>query len=74
MCRPAGALWPSTTHGCVTRQYGRSGCRPAFTSASPRAISSKVPPTCTVTASRQPSASHGTGPLSAQSTLQTPGP
>ena len=75
MCAgPSGALVGSTTQGWVTRQYGWSGCRPAFTSASLRAISSNVPPTCTVPACRQPGASHGTGPLSAQSTLHTPGP
>ena len=33
-----------------------------------------VPPRCTVPASRQAGACQGTGPLSAKSTLQTPGP
>ena len=74
VCCPAGALVGSTTPGCATRQKGRSGCRPAFTSVSLRATSSKEPPTCTVPASRQAAACQGTGPLSAQSTLQTPGP
>ncbi len=46
----------------------------AFTSASLRAISSNVPPTCTVADCLQLSASHGTGSRRAQSTLQTPGP
>src|SRR5262249_40696260 len=74
VCWPAGALVRSTTPGCATRQKGRSGCLPAFTSASLRATSSKVPPPCTVQVSRQAAACQGTGPLSAQSTLQTPGP
>src|SRR5260221_12534911 len=74
VCFPAGALVGSTTPGCATRQKGRSGCRPAFTSVSLRATSSNEPPTCTVPVSRQATACQGTGPLSAQSTLQTPGP
>ena len=56
---------------------GRRGCsgwRPARTAASERATSSKVPPTWTVTVRRHASALQGTGPSSAQSTLQAPGP
>ena len=42
--------------------------------ASLAATSAKVPPRCTVPARRQASALQGTGPDSAQSTLQTPDP
>jgi len=71
---PGGRAVGSTTPGWATRQYGRSGIRPALTSASLRATSASVPPRCTVPASRHAGACHGTGPLSAKSTLQTPGP
>ena len=74
VCCPSGALLGSTTPGCATRQNGCSGCLPAATSDSLRATSANVPPRCTVPASRQAGACQGTGPLSAQSTLQTPGP
>ena len=74
VCRPRGARVGSTTPGWAMRQYGRSWCRPACTSDSLRATSASVPPRCTVPASRQDAASHGTGPDSAQSTLQTPSP
>ena len=74
VCWPAGARVGSATPGWTTRQYGRSGRRPAFTSASLRATSASVPPRWTVPASRHAAAVHGTGPLSAQSTLHTPGP
>ncbi len=74
VCQPSGARLGSATQGWATRQNGCSGYRPATTSASARATSSKVPPTCSVTARRQTSALQGTGPLSAQSTLHTPGP
>ena len=73
-CPPAGARPGSATPGWATRQYGRSGCRPAATSASLAATSASVPPRCTVTVSRQAGAAHGTGPARAQSTLHTPGP
>src|SRR5215467_11207491 len=63
VCLPAGALVGSITPGCATRQYGLSACRPAATSASLRATSSKVPATCTVPACRQASACQGTGPV-----------
>src|SRR5580692_10717025 len=74
VCCPAGARLGSTTPAWAIRQNGRSGWRPAATSASDAATSANVPPTCTVPASRQAGACQGTGPLSAQSTLQTPGP
>ena len=72
-CRPARG---SGSHGayCTSSTYGRSGCRPAATSASDAATSSIVPPRWSVAARRDPSAAHGTGPSSAQSTLKTPGP
>ena len=74
MWRPSGARLGSTTHGWASSTKGRSGWRPARTSASERATSSKVPPTWTVTVRRHASAAQGTGPLRAQSTLQVPGP
>ena len=74
MCLPAGARVGSTTHGWATSTKGCSACRPAWTAASARATSSNVPPTWTVTVRRQASAPQGTGPSSAQSTLQVPAP
>ena len=46
----------------------------AVTSASEVCTSAKVPPTCTVPARAACGSAHGTGPSSAQSTLNTPGP
>ncbi len=71
---PPGARVGSTTHGWATSTKGCSACRPAWTAASARATSSNVPPTWTVTVRRQASAPQGTGPSSAQSTLQVPAP
>ena len=48
---------------------GRSGSTPRSTCRSAAAISSRVPPTCTVPARRQASAVHGTPPRTARSTL-----
>ena len=64
--RPRPAARPGST--------AAPGAGPRATSASLRATSASVPPRCTVPASRQGAASQGTGPDSAQSTLQTPGP
>ncbi len=44
---------------------GRSGCRPCATILSPAAISSSVPPRCTVPARRHASAAQGIGAESA---------
>ena len=71
---PSGARLGSHGAYCTNSTYGRSGCRPAATSASEAATSSIVPPRWSVAARRDPSAAHGTGPSSAQSTLKTPGP
>jgi hypothetical protein len=74
VCFPAGARVGSRTHGWVTRQKGRSGWRPAATSASLRATSANVPADVERHGLPTRSACQGTGPSSAQSTLQTPGP
>ena len=58
----------------TTSTNGRSGCSPRHTAASAAAISSSVPPTCTVDASRQRGSRHGIGPSSAQSSLNDAGP
>ena len=71
---PAGARVGSHGAYWTNRTNGRSGWRPAATSASAAAISSSVPPRWTVAARRGPSAVHGIGPSSAQSTLKTPEP
>ncbi len=48
MCLPAGARLGSNWLCCTTSTKGRSGCSPRHTAASAAAISSSVPPTCTV--------------------------
>ena len=53
---------------------GRSWWRPSYIARSDARISSRVPPTCTVEASRQRASDHGIGPSRAQSSLKTPGP
>ena len=74
VCRPAGARVGSNRLVWVSSTNGRSGTRPAATSASPRAISSSVPPRWTVAASSNSGACHGMGPSIARSSLKTPGP
>ena len=67
----AGGRAASDRTGSAARRArtGRSGCSPRHTAASAAAISSSVPPTCTVEASRQRGSRHGIGPSSAQSSL-----
>ena len=50
------------------------GIRPAHASPSEAAISSMVPPTCTVAARRHRLSRQGMGPSRARSSLNTPGP
>ena len=73
-CRPDGARDGSAAPGCTASTYGRSGWRPAATAASAAVISSSVPPRCTVAAAATAGSRHGTGPSSAQSSLNAPGP
>ena len=73
LARPARATGPTARTGRTARTAAPGGGRRR---PPPRdaAISSSVPPRWTVAARRGPSAAHGTGPSSAQSTLKTPGP
>lgn len=71
VCPP---LVGSAAYGWTASTYGRGECRPALVSASLSAISSSVPPRCTVPASATAGSRHGTGPSRAQSILKTPGP
>jgi hypothetical protein len=61
VCRPSGARVWSNKLGWATSTYGRSGCSPRATAASAAAISSKVPPRCTVAAVAVAGSRHGTG-------------
>ena len=56
-----GARLGSATVGWTHSTNGRAGCRPFATSRSPAAISSRVPPRCTVPASATCGSRHGTG-------------
>ena len=69
-----GRIAGDTSDCCTISTKGRSGCWPRHMAPSAAAISRMVPPTCTVLASRQRGSLHGTGPSSAQSSLNTPGP
>ena len=55
------------------QHVGPLGVAAGVAAASLAAISSNVPPTCTVPARAQSGAVHGIGPSSAQSSLKTPG-
>src|SRR6185312_17271492 len=74
MCFPAGARVGSNKVGWASKTNGWSAISPFHGARSDAAISSKVPPRCTVPARAQASAFHGIGVFKAQSTLQTPGP
>jgi hypothetical protein len=69
VCWPRGARESSNSDGCTSSTYGRSGVRPLHTSRSEYAISSSVPPRCTVPARAHGAARHGIGSSRAQSTL-----
>ena len=64
----------STTEGSLTRQTGSSACRPACTSDSARAMSARVPPTCTVPARATSGCAQGTGPDRTKSTFAAASP
>ena len=74
VCLPAGARLGSNSVCWTNRTNGRSGCRPAATSASEATISANVPPRWTVAARAVSGAVHGIGPSRAQSILKMPGP
>ena len=72
-CRPARATDRTASVGSGARTADRQSFPPT-PRAPTRAISLSVPPRCTVPARRHPSAFHGIGAASAQSTLNTPMP
>jgi hypothetical protein len=74
VCFPSGARPRSNSLCWQSSTYGRSGCSPRQIAASPAAISSNVPPRCTVDASRHRGSFHGMEPSSAQSSLKAAGP
>ena len=64
-CLPSGARVASNSDGCATSTNGFSATAPCVAACSERAISSRVPPRCTVIARKHSRAFHGMGAESA---------